>query len=132
MKNKNIRTAEKLLKKAASNEGLLGLRSHDKRSEVGSGDTAVVDEAGKDIFGMFEDVCLVHMVPKTTWNKSHTNKHISKMLSIADEAFAMLVLENMSPDLALEAGERNRVTGKTSKPKCTKSTEDGMGRIKGW
>ena len=134
MKSENIKVAMKLMKRAASNNGLIGLRSCGQRNmnATEADASVVVDADGKDMFCMFVDVCMVHMVPKKKWNDSHMNKHISTIVTVADEAFAMLVLENMSPDLCLEAEERNRTTRRTSKPKHTKSGKDGMGRIKGW
>ena len=134
MKNENIKVAVKLMERAASNNGLIGLRSCVQRdiNATETNDSVIVDADGKDMFCMFVDVCMVHMVPKKKWNDSHMNKHISTIVTVADEAFAMLVLENMSPDLCLEAEERNRMTRRTSKPKHTKSGKDKMGRIEGW
>ena len=85
-----------------------------------------------DVFNMFIDTCLVHLVPRVTWNKT-----LSELFSIAGEAFAMLVLEYIAPDLQndiLRSAQGRIVWGdrKNAKPKFTKGDRDSQGKMRGW
>ena len=89
-----------------------------------------------DVFNMFIDTCLVHMVPRVTWKKN-LNETLTDLFSIADEAFAMLVLENIALDLQsdiIRSAQGRIVWGdrKKAKPKFTKGGRDSQGNMRGW
>ena len=89
------------------------------------------------VFNMFIDTCLVHMVPRVTWNKNHMIKTLSELFSIADEAFAMLMLENIAPNLQsdiIRSAQGRIVWGdrKNAKPKFTKGGRGSQGKMRGW
>ena len=127
----------KLIARACTESGLLGLWKVYKKSTEHGGFELISDDA-RDVFYMFVDTCLVHMVPKLVWNRNHMNDSLSKIFTIADEAFAMLVLENIAPDLnkdILKSSGRERVTWvnrKDARPKYTKSGRDSAGKMRGW
>jgi len=136
-KTRNKIIVRKLIARACTESGLLGLwKVYEKSTEHG-GFELISDDA-RDMFYMFVDTCLVHMVPKLVWNRNHMNESLSKMFTIADEAFAMLVLENIAPDLdrdIVQSRGRDRVTWvnrKDAQPKYTKSGRDSAGKMRGW
>ena len=50
---------------------------------------------GKDLFETFVECCLIHSMPSMNWRCKCYNAPISKMISIADKAMAMFLMETM-------------------------------------
>ena len=112
--------AERLVKQAATEEGLLHLRA------------SATDDAGKEMFFFFFDVVLVMMISRSIWKSRHMNQKLSEFTTIGDEALAMLLLENMAQDV-LNLSNDVAVTRTTSKAKYTKTRKDVRdGKMKGW
>ena len=73
---------------------------------------------------MFVNTCVYQMIPKKQWERNYLNSNMSTYITIADEAFAMLVLENYASDLVHDDNEarRNACYGKSqSNAKYTKN-----------
>ena len=130
-KEENIRIAKKLVAIASTENGLLGLRDiYEKDSKTG--ELREISKERLDLYYMFVNTCLVHMIPKMVWNKNHMNKPLGELTSVADEAMAMLVLENIACDLDKPVPEIKLVSRKTSRVRYTKSRKDAQGKMKGW
>ena len=82
---------------AASKEGMMNIWDVYKKSEDTTNEVVYepISEEKVENFNMYVDTCLVHMIPRTIWNKYHMNKSLTDLFTIADEAFAMLILENI-------------------------------------
>ena len=137
-KEKNKTVARRLIVMASSENGVKEIWKVYEKQVVGGVEAFdSISEDVCDVFNMFIDTCLVHMVPRVTWNKNHMNETLTKLFSIADEAFAMLVLENIAPDLQsdiLRSAQGRLVWGdrKNAKPKFTKGGRDSQGKMRGW
>ena len=136
-KEKNKTVARKLIVMASSKNGVKDIwKVYEKRVVGGVEAFDSILEDVLDVFNMFIDTCLVHMVPRVTWNKNHMNKTLTELFLIADEAFAMLVLENIAPDLQndiLRSAQGRIVWGdrKNAKPKFAKGDRDSQGKMRG-
>ena len=137
-KEKNKTVARRLIVMASSENGVKEIWKVYEKQVVGGVEAFdSISEDVCDVFNMFIDTCLVHMVPRVTWNKNHMNETLTELFSIADEAFAMLVLENIAPDLQsdiLRSAQGRLVWGdrKNAKPKFTKGGRDSQGKMRGW
>ena len=95
-------------------------------------------DLSKKKFLLFVDTVLVSMIGKTKWKKNFLNRKLSRYSTIADEAIALLIVENIAPDLqSLLNTEKSdtqiMISRKTSKAKFTKSRKDSMkGTQHGW
>lgn len=96
------------------------------------------NEMSKKKFFLFVDTVLVSMIGKTKWKKNFLNKKLSRYSTIADEAIALLIVENIAPDLLSLlnkdiSGTPIMISRKTSKAKFTKSRKDSRkGTQHGW
>ena len=86
------------------------------------------------IFWMFVDTCVVHMIPRKEWKENHVNKKLSEYIKPSNEAFAMLVLENIAPDLVDNEGNwvEGEVNRKMSTSRYTKGERGKDGKMRGW
>ena len=130
-KENNIKIAKKLIELAGTENGLSGLRDLYELDEE-SGELKEINQEKTDIYYMFVNTCLVHMIPKNMWNRNHMNKPLSELTSVADEAMAMLVLENICCDLNRPIKEVKLVNRKTSQARYTKNGKDSQGKMRGW
>ena len=95
-------------------------------------------DVSKKKFFLFVDTVLVSMIGKTKWKKNFLNRKFSRYSTIADEAIALLIVENIAPDLMSILNTENSrsqlmISRKTSKAKFTKSRKDSMkGTQHGW
>ena len=143
-KIKNKKVARRLVEMAASKEGMMNIWDVYKKSEDTTNEVVYepISEEKVENFNMYVDTCLVHMIPRTIWNKYHMNKSLTDLFTIADEAFAMLILENISPDLnnGFNEIDQDNYEGlinvwsdrKDARPKYTKSGRDTQGKMRGW
>ena len=53
----------------------------------------------KQNFFLFVDTAMVCTMGKTKWKKNYLDKDVSDFTTIADEALAMVIVENIAPDL---------------------------------
>ena len=53
----------------------------------------------KQNFFLFVDTAMVCTMGKTKWKKNYLGKDVSDFTTIADEALAMVIVENIAPDL---------------------------------
>ena len=138
-KEKNKTVAHKLIIMASSKNGVIKeiWKAYEKEVVEGVEKFDSILDDVYDVFNMFIDTCLVHMVPRVTWNKNHMNKTLTELFSIVDEGFAMLVLGNIAPDLQsdiLRSAQGRLIWGdrKNAKPKFTKGGRDSQGKMRGW
>lgn len=134
--NKDI--ALKLVQRARTPEGLKNLWDIFTLVESDDGseqDTySLSDGDEKKIFWMFVDTCVVHMIPRKEWKENHVNKKLSEYIKPSNEAFAMLVLENIAPDLVDNEGNwvEGEVNRKMSTSRYTKGGRGKDGKMRGW
>ena len=121
-----------LIQMANGPNGILNLRSDALNTSSEN------SELSKKKFFLFVDTAMVCTMGKTKWKKNYLGKGISEFTTIADEAMAMVIVENIAPDL-LEFGKDSlgsihlMVSRKTSKAKFTKSRSDTRrGTQHGW
>ena len=126
---RNIDIARKLILRATTEQGLQGLWDFYKVSE---GNLEVEDDDQRSMYYMFVDTCVSNMMPKKYWKENHMTKKLSDFLTISNEAFAMLILENIAPVLASHFRIRNGEVIKTSTTRYTKRDKDESGKMKGW
>ena len=81
----------------ASNEnGLLDIwKVYRKNPESQDGKLIVSDMKKWETYYMFVNTCVYQMIPKNQWKRNYLNANLSTYVTIADESFTMLVLENM-------------------------------------
>ena len=91
-KEKNKTVARKLIVMASSKNRVMEIWKVYKKQVVGGVEKfdSILEDVC-DMFNMFIDTCLVHMVPRVNWNKNHMNTTLTDLFLIADEAFAMLL-----------------------------------------
>ena len=51
-------------------------------------------ESRNEDFKLLAEIGIVPMIPKETWKRNHTSVEISTLVTVADEAFALLCMEN--------------------------------------
>ena len=81
-------------------------------------------------FIAFVDLCLIHCVTSLTWRYNSYNTPVSKIFTVSDEAFVMLLLEHNAKDLKLVHKNQHKIDRKDSVPKYTKVK--GNERFQGW
>ena len=126
---RNISIARKLILRATSEQGLKGLWDFYKVSE---GNLEVENDDLRSMYYMFVDTCVSNMMPKKYWKENHMTKKLSEFLTISNEAFAMLILENIAPVLVSHCRLRNGEIIKTGTTRYTKKDKDESGKMKGW
>ena len=136
-KAKELNEEQKVLMKdliqlANGPNGILNLRSD--ALETSTENSAL----SKKNFFLFVDTAMVCTIGKTKWKKNYLGKGLSDFTTIADVALAMVIVENIAPDL-LELTKDTQgsitlmVSRKTSKAKFTKSRSDTRrGTQHGW
>ena len=141
---KNKLVAVELVKRAASKDGLANLWAFYDSEKDSNGAIAVKNEADRDLYYMFIDTCVVNMISKRDWKKHHNSKNLSKYVTVSDEAFAMLVLENIATTLLEKEGVLNEqgiagggvpvmMKGMSQTTKYTKGgSKDESGKLRGW
>ena len=74
------------------------------------------------------------MRSKSYWNQHYLNSTMTKMFSVADEAMAMVAMENVAPELLeLMTANDNRIEKPSSLCKYMGTKKwDGSGKIRGW
>ena len=78
---------------------------------------------------MFVNACVYKMIPKKKWKSNYLIANLSTYVTIADESFAILVLENYASDLVQDDDEAgiNACYGKyRSSSKYTKNKNLGI------
>ena len=121
-----------LIQLANGPNGILNLRSD--ALETSSENSAL---SKKKCF-LFVDTAMVCTMGKTKWKKNYLGRGLSDFTTIADEALAMVIVENIAPDLLELAKDTQSsmplmVSRKTSKAKFTKSRSDTRkGTQHGW
>ena len=137
--NQNKNTAKELVKRAASQGGLMNIWKifSPQRDATGKVTGMSKSESAERMYWMFVDTCVFNTIPRKDWKKEHMNKKLSDFIHPTNEAFAMLVLENIAPDfINKETGElksREEMKQKSSSSRYTKgSFEKESGRKKGW
>ncbi len=135
----NKRIALELVKLASREEGLMNMWEIplDLKENQGGDDTYILKDGDeKQIYWMFVDTCVVHTIPRKVWKDYHINKRLSDYVKTSNEAFAMLVLENIAPDLVDANGNwvEEEVSRKLSTSRYTKGKggRGKNGRMKGW
>ena len=143
--NQNRETAIELVKRAASESededggGLMNIWDifSPERDATGKVTGMRKSESAERMYWMFVDTCVFNTIPRKDWKKEHVNKNLSDFVHPTNEAFAMLVLENIAPDfINKDTGElksREEMKQKSSSSRYTKgSFEKQSGRKKGW
>ena len=85
-----------------------------------------------ELFKLCAEICFPCLISKTTWKNNHQHVVISKLLTIADESLALLILENNYLEW-IEEAKGNKIDRKA--PRLTKYTHGGTnkdGTKKGW
>ena len=77
-----------LIQSANGPNRILNLRSSPENSAL-----------SKQNFFLFVDTAMVCTMGKTKWKKNYLGKDVSDFTTIADEALAMVIVENIAPDL---------------------------------
>ena len=140
---KNKLVAKELVKRAASKNGLTNLWAFYDGEKDNNGKIAVKSEADRDLYYMFIDTCVVNMISKRDWKKHHNSKNLSKYITVSEEAFAMLVLENIATTLLEKEGVLDEqgiagggvpvmMKGMSQTTKYTKGAKDQSGKMRGW
>ena len=119
----------RLIKQAAKSRGLADLRK-----TIPEGENEIEQKEQEMLFESFCSNCLVHMRTKKYWNDNYLNDPMSKMYSAADEAMAMVAMENVAPELLeLMTANDNSIEKPNSLCKYTGTKKwDGSGKIRGW
>ena len=138
--DKNKRVVRLLVERAKTDRGMIGLWAfYNNEKDPSSDEYLVKNEEDRDIYYMFIDTCVVNMITKAAWKTNHDAKPMSKYISVSDEAFAMLILENIAQSLIDdEAGQAGGVTGaplligSKRTTKYTKGGRDADGKMRGW
>ena len=90
------------------------------------------DTNDTELFKLCAEICFPCLVSKTTWKNNHQHVVLSKLITIADESLALLILENNYLEW-IELAKGNKVDRKA--PRLTKYTHGGTNRDgtkKGW
>ena len=102
-----------------------------KRSREGTTDK-LRDDGSNEEFKMFAELCFAPMISRQKWNRNHFIVDLSSMITVADEAFALLTMENNVNEWIDQA---TKDEDKHEKGTSTKYTGKGMnkdGTKKGW
>jgi len=90
----------------------------------------------RSLFETFVEVCLVHMIGKRTWREKKFCMHISSLFTPADEALAVVLMENNAEDWRTVAkdSDRKNVSRQNRKRKYThqKVKAGELDSGKGW
>lgn len=84
-----------------------------------------------DVFQLCAEICFPCMVPNQTWKNNHQHVLLSKIVTIADEALALVVLENNFLEW-IEIAKGNEIDKKSRKTKYTHGGVNHDGTKKGW
>lgn len=90
------------------------------------------DTNDTDLFKLCAEICFPCLVSKITWKNNHQHVVLSKLITIADESLALLILENNYMEW-IEIAKGNEIDRKA--PRLTKYTHGGInkdGTKKGW
>ena len=92
-----------------------------------------IREAQKDdVFQLCAEICFPHMISKQAWRNNHQHVAVSTLITVADEALALLILENNYIEW-IEIAKGNEIDRKGERK--TKYTHGGVnkdGTKKGW
>ena len=142
--DKNKLVALELVKRAASEKGLECLWAFYEGRKDNNGTIAVKNEEDRDLYYMFIDTCVVNMISRKDWKNDHNCKNLSKYITVSDEAFAMLVLENIATTLLEQEGMLGEqgvaggvvpvmMKGMPQTTKYTRGVKDAeSGKMRGW
>ena len=78
-----------------------------------------------ELFQAFVEYCLIHSISSMNWRTKCYNTTVSKMFTVADEAMAILLLENNAKDLKLIKDTRRKIPRKQQNSKFTKIDKEG-------
>ena len=78
-----------------------------------------------ELFQAFVEYCLIHSISSMDWRTKCYNTTVSKMFTVADEAMAILLLENNAKDLRLIKDKRRKLPRKQQNSKFTKIDKEG-------
>ena len=94
---------------AISENGLLDIwKVYRKDPESKDCKLIVSDMYRWEIYYMFVNTCVYQMISKKKWKRNYLNANLSTYVTIADEAFEILVLENYASDLVHNDDEARR------------------------
>ena len=91
----------------------------------GTSDFIDMRKNGKELFETFVEHCLIHSMTSINWRHKCYNDPISKMISIADEAMAMLLMENNALDLKEIKHTKQKLERSDQKSKHAKIDKEG-------
>ena len=91
-----------------------------------------VNEENLSHFCAFVDLCLIHCVTSLTWRYDSYNTPVSKIFTVSDEAFVMLLLEHNANDLKRVYQNQRKIERKDSVPKFTKVKGKSNEKFQGW
>ncbi len=138
---KNKRIARDLVKKASTETGLLSMWAFYNNTKEADGRILVKNEEDRDMYYMFIDTCVVNMISKATWKSYHNCTNLSKYITVSDEAFAMLILENIAATLMESEGVNSGegvigipavMKGRKRTTRYTKGGRNEEGQMRGW
>ena len=139
---KNKLVARRLVERAKTDKGLEGLWAFYDNKADRNGEIPVKNNDLRDMYYMFIDTCVVNMITRASWKSNHDTEDMSKYISVSDEAFAMLILENIAGNLIPEGtGQGDGVTGTRRMIGCKHTTKytkggkddrDDEGKMRGW
>ena len=87
----------------------------------------------KQMYYTFLDYCMIHFEPHSNFDKRVVGTKLSEIYSISDEAFAMLLVENMVDDLLLVHDQKKLLEKKQYVSRYTKSDKNNSTvKQKGW
>ena len=94
---------------ATSENGLLDIwKVYRKDPESQYGKLTVSDMERWEIYYMFVNTCVYQMIPKNQLKRNYLNANLITYVTVADEPFAMLVLENYASDLVHDDDEARK------------------------
>ena len=101
------------------------------------GATGEAQRRMESAFETFVEVCLVHMIARKVWKRDKQSTLISQRFTIADEALAMVLLENNATEwkelASIPPGARQQRGTSNKKRKYThQKSADGKETSKGW
>ena len=109
----------------------------ERAKEINGVDCLREEEAGKEddsyrFFRHFVEMCLVHMVTKSCWAQFKKTRKVSEIFTDADEALAILLVENNAEEWLLESEDperyKNQSKDRKKRRKFThKSSNDTLG-----
>ena len=101
-----------------------------KKLEEGKIDQIRAD-SNDDLFQLCAEICFPCMIPKQTWKNNHQHIAISKLITVADEALSLVVLENNYLEW-IELAKGNEINKRDRKTKYTHGGVNKDGTKKGW